>query len=113
MAVILPNAQLTVRKRAHQFARDEHGTPVAGDTWSDPEGPTPGGIVAPDDLTPAQAAYRLRVDPAHWPLRADDEITDEDGRVFIVRTATKVSVPVDDAVDFIRVTADLDPPQVP
>jgi hypothetical protein len=113
MAVILPNAQLTVRRRAHQFGRDEHGTPVANTSWGPEEGPSAGAVVEPDDLTPAQAPYRLRVDPAHWPLRADDEITDDQGRKFIVRTARKVEVPVDDAVDFIRVTADLDPPQVP
>jgi hypothetical protein len=113
VAVILPNAQLTVRKRTHPSARDAQGWPVSGTALSAPEGPTDGAIVQPDDLTPGQAPYRLRLDPSHWPVREDDEVTDELGRKFIVRTARMVSVPVDDTVDFIRVTADLDPPQVP
>jgi hypothetical protein len=113
MAVILPNAHLTVRKRAHAFARDAHGLPVAGASTVTTEGPTPGAVVEPDDTTPAAAPYRLRLDPSHWPVRPDDEVEDDQGRKFIVRTARKVAVPVDDAVDFIRVTADLDPPEVP
>lgn len=113
MAVILPNAQLTVRKRAHQFARDAHGLPVADTATLDPEGPNPGAVVEPDDTTPAQSPYRLRVDPSHHELRPDDEIDDAQGRTFIVRTARLVTVPGNDAVDFIRVTADLDPPKVP
>ena len=79
----------------------------------DPIGPYDGAVIEPDDTTPAQAAYRLRVDPRCHPMRPDDEVTDDEGRTFVVRTAKLVSVPGNDAVDFIRVTADLDPPQVP
>lgn len=114
MAVLLPNAQLTARRRAHTFSRDAHGLPVADTAWGDPIGPFPGAVVEPDDLsTTAQNQYRLRVDPRCGDLREDDEITDDTGRKFIVRTARLVSVPGQDDVDFIRVTADLDPPKVP
>jgi hypothetical protein len=70
-------------------------------------------VKEPDNLDRTVAeAYRLRADPRHWPLRAHDTLTDDTGRVFVVRTAVLVAVPGQDDVDFIRVTADLDPPVV-
>lgn len=112
MAVMLANAQLTAHARAHQFARDAHGFPVAGAVTVTTTGPFPGAITEPEELT-GTAPYRLRLDPRHSDLREDDEVTDGLGRKFIVRAARRIKIPGDDAVDFIRVTADLDPPKVP
>lgn len=113
MAVMLPNAQLRTRTRAHPMERDAHGLPVGGATTPTVAGPFPGAISEPDDTLSGNQQYRLRLDPQHWPLRADDEVLDGLDRVFVVRTARLVTVPGDASVDFIRVNADLTPPVKP
>jgi hypothetical protein len=123
MAVILANCDLTVNKRAHPFKRDARGYPVPTgghggnilEQWlaqADADeitifGPSPGNATEQADET-----WVLRVDPASWPIRAGDQITDGT-RVWIATGAPNlVAVPEFDDVDFVNVTATLEPPRV-
>ena len=114
MAVVLPNALLTARIRAqHPMTRDARGRAVAtsGDAWTE-HGPWPCAITEPDGPQgPTGGPHRIRVDPRCPDLRELDELTDANGRKFIIREAKRVAVPGAPDVDFIRVQADLEPPR--
>lgn len=112
MAVVLSNAQLTVTVRAHPAARDAHGMPVPAAGPPEQRGPYPGAVTPPQG--PTSNVWSLRVDPRCWPIREDDTITDNQGRTFSVRPDPRlITVPGHPDVDYISVSADLDPPQVP
>lgn len=111
MAVVLADRQLTAHVRKHPQARDAHGTPVASaaDLPADQRGPYPG--AAHEN---PEGGWNLRVDPRAWRLREGDKITDDQSNTWIVTGAPKlVQVPGDDSVDFVRVSATLEPPLVP
>lgn len=113
MAVILPNTTLTLRRKTHDYAEDAHGVPVAGAGWSAPIGPYPGAVVLPEDGATSAAPRRVRADIRLDPIKPDDELTDADGNVYIVRTARASRFPGPAYLDHIACTAELTPPYVP
>lgn len=110
MAVVLANTTLSARRKEHTYDRDARGVPTAAATWTDPTDASPGAVHSPESGPDSPDLWSIRADMALWPLRADDELTDADGRVFIVATARSVQVPGCDFVDHIQVRASLAPP---
>lgn len=108
MAVILSNCDLAVVARAHPAARDEHGVPVLSDAGAVTRGPFPGAAKEQVD----QGTWGLRLDPRCWPVRPGDTVTDG-SRSWTVQTALQSDIPGYDAVDYVAVTAVLEPPEVP
>lgn len=108
MAVILANCALGVRKRAHSFARDAHGSPVA------PAQPSPVSALLPGSAieTGENNTWSLRVDPSLWPVYEGDEVTDGT-RTWVVVTARLHSIVGYSDVDYVSVTGTLTPPRVP
>ena len=113
MAVVLPNTMLTARRKEHQFKRDAHGASVPSVEWSDPSVPLPGALVIPEGGEQSNVPWRIRADLGLLPLLPEDELTTADGRTFIVRTVKPVVVPDYPDVDYLAVTAELDPPYSP
>lgn len=113
MAVMMPNTTLTLRRKEHSYSEDSHGVKVAGASWSAPVGPVVGAIVTPEDGDTSAAPRRFRADIALDPISPDDELTDAEGRVYIVRTARRNVVPGYDYLDHIGGTAELTPPYSP
>lgn len=108
MAVLLPDRDLTVTRRGHPWRRDARGLPLPSDADAQtPYGPTPGAAREQPD-----GSWTLRVDPGAWPVNQGDRISDGT-RVWVVTLARLNSVPGHPDVDFIAVTATLDPPKVP
>lgn len=108
MAVVLPDRALTVSMRSHEWVTDERGVPMPTpqDTLT-VRGPFPGAAARANGNT-----WDLRVDPACWPMRAGDRITD--GTLTWVVDVDPIlhAVPGAPHVDHIAVTATLDPPAV-
>lgn len=104
---MLPDGAYQVARRPHAWSRDAHGTPVPA-TLGSYGTARPGGAYDRGD-----GLWSLRLDPAEWPLYDGDKITDG------ARTWTVVSAPIlransdADDVDYVAVTATLDPPVVP
>lgn len=113
MAVILANTTLSARRKVHQYEKDSHGVSVASTEWGAPTEAFPGAVVVPPDGPTQNVPWRIRADVQLWPLYPDDELTTDDDRKFIVRTARLVQVPGYPDVDYIQVTGDLTPPYVP
>ena len=111
MAVLLPNARLTVHAHVRPVQRDPHGKPVGGSTDTEARGPMDGAVVEPFDGGYSQNQWVLRVEPELGPIAPGDYITDDQGRKFIARYAKLNEVPGYGWADYIRVTADLDPPK--
>ncbi|MGL5816654.1 MAG: hypothetical protein ACRCYR_03755 [Phycicoccus sp.] len=113
MSVVLPNAMLRAEVRAHPLVRDARGELVTGRGETvEHRGPLPGAVTPSDgDTGPEGGGWRLRADCALGPLTEGDTLVDEHDRSFRVRTAREVKVPGASDADFIRVSADLDPPE--
>jgi len=109
MAVILANQQLTLLPRAHSFARDAHGQPVAPAATGPARGPYPGSAL--QGFNP-EADWSLRLDPRMAPVEPADEVTDGT-RTWVVVTRKYNAIAGYPDVDYIAVTATLNPPQVP
>lgn len=110
MAVVLADRVLTVTVRSHPWTRDAMGTPVptVADVL-DVRGPWPGAAQENPDLS-----WSLRVDARAWPVRAGDQISDDQGHVWVASGSPKLHmVPGVPDVDFIEVQGTLDPPKVP
>jgi hypothetical protein len=109
MAVLLPNRHLTAYVMAHPWGRDAHGVPVPPppDARPRPREPRPGAATEQVD-----GSWTLRVDPADWPLKAGDVLSDGT-LTWTVVTALLKSVPGHSAADYIAVVATLNPPEVP
>lgn len=108
MAVILPNASLRVASRSHPYARDTHGTPVPGSLGAT-RGPHPGSAIETTD----GGTWSLRLDPLLDPVAKGDVVSDADGRSWNVLAARLVEIPGYPNVDYIAVTGELMPPEVP
>lgn len=98
MSVLLPNAQLGVRRRAAD-AVDALGDEIPG-TPGPLEGPWPGRAAETAD-----GRWTLAVDPAAWPVREHDLVTEPGGRTWAVDTAQLIRNNYDPSVDWIRVAA--------
>lgn len=108
MAVVLADRALTVTVRAHPWQRDSRGVPVPLPTDAqETRGPWPGAAKEQADGT-----WTLRVDPRAWPMRPGDKITDGVG-TWVTTTARLHQLPGFSSVDYIAVTATLEPPKVP
>ncbi|MFF0481968.1 hypothetical protein [Streptomyces sp. NPDC004435] len=110
MAVVLPNRILTLCPLTHPWERDANGVPVPPNPYTAPapRGTWPGGAAEQPD-----AAWSLRLDPAAWPVEPGDIVRDETGTTWTVATARLHRVPGCPAVDYVQVSATLNPPKVP
>ncbi|MFD7334927.1 hypothetical protein ACFV98_02840 [Streptomyces violascens] len=110
MAVVLPNRHLTLHVLEHPWARDANGVPVPPDPTRRPEprGTWPGAAQEQPDGT-----WSLRLDPAAWPIKPGDTVSDDTGMSWTVTTARSHRVPGCPAVDYVQVTATRNPPEVP
>lgn len=113
MPVLLPNTRLSVRKLARPRARDPHGRPLGASTeQAPPTEPKPGAVTVPFDGEFSENQWTLRIDPAEWPVGAGDLVDDlENDRTLVIRYARLHNVPGYGYADYIRATADLDPPR--
>lgn len=109
MAVVLPDGTYQVATRPHPFALDSHGVAVPAALGA--YGPArPGAARLQPDLS-----WRLRLSPDQWPLEAGDKVTG--GPDTLTWTVTgeprRITHPVASDVDYVAVTAALDPPEQP
>ncbi|MGW8387100.1 hypothetical protein ACWGMW_07785 [Streptomyces albidoflavus] len=110
MAVVLPNATLTVYALAHPWARDANGVPVppAPGQKPAPRGTRPGSVLEQPDGT-----WTMRLAPEFWPLKPGDTVSDTAARTWTL-TATRLhAVPGHSAADYVQAVATLNPPEVP
>ena len=108
MAVLLPNASLTLLVRDHPFpTRDAHGVPVATVAIEETRGPLPGAT-----LERAVNDWVLRLAPEMWPVKAGDEVSDGE-RTWVVSAASLHRVPGHPDADYVSVVGALNPPDVP
>jgi len=108
MAVILADGTYQVARRAHPWATmDDHGIAVPAALGA--YGTARAGAVTAQ----ADRSWRVRLDPAEWPLEAGDRITDGERTWTITGEPRRIRHPVDDEVDYVTATAALDPPEVP
>ncbi|MCG8971747.1 hypothetical protein [Streptomyces sp. CL12-4] len=110
MAVLLPNAMLTVYALAHPWARDANGVPVPPppNQKPAPRGTWPGSVLEQPD-----GSWTVRLDPRAWPVNDGDTISDETGRSWTLDTARNHAVPGCSDADYVQATATLNPPEVP
>lgn len=110
MAVVLPNATLTVYALAHPWERDANGVPVPPNPNARPapRGTWPGSVNEQPD-----GSWTARLDPQAWPTKEGDTITDESGRTWTLTSTRNHKVPGCPDVDYIQATATLNPPEVP
>lgn len=99
VSVLLPNAQLGLRRR-YVGATDAHGAELPAG-WGEIEGPLDGFQNEQPDST-----WVLGLDPSLWPVRQNDMVISADtGAAWLVTTADLIVHPVDDTVNWIRLTA--------
>ncbi|MFE9993531.1 hypothetical protein [Streptomyces avermitilis] len=110
MAVVLPNAALTVYALAHPWERDANGVPVPPNPNARPAplGTWPGSVSEQPD-----GSWTARLDPQAWPVKEGDAITDEIGRTWTLTSTRNHRVPGCPDVDYVQATATLNPPEVP
>lgn len=110
MAVVLPNATLTVYVLAHPWVRDANGVPVPPNPNQRPapRGSWPGSVIEQPD-----GSWTVRLDPRAWPVRDGDTITDETARTWTLTSTRNHKVPGCSDVDYVQATATLNPPEVP
>ena len=111
MVVMLPDGDYTLRRRTHPETEDDHGVPVPGSAGvAVPAGPYPGAS-APAG---ADGSYSFRLDPAAWPVAADDFLDGPGGLALVVTGAPRlVSIPGHGDVDYVAGTAAAVAPPVP
>lgn len=107
MVVILADGAYRVAKRSHPWALDQHG--VSAPAALGAYGAARAGAA---HAQPGQD-WKLRLDPAEWPVRAGDRVTDGARTWTVTGTPTRIAHPADGAVDYVSAFAALDPPQVP
>jgi hypothetical protein len=99
VSVLLPNAQLGLRRR-YEGGEDAHGADLPTG-WGAVEGPLPG-----YQNEQADSTWVLGLDPDLWPVRQNDMVIDTDtGGSWLIVTADLVKHPIDDTVDWVRLTA--------
>ncbi|MFM9697895.1 hypothetical protein [Streptomyces europaeiscabiei] len=110
MAVLLPNAVLTVYALAHPWARDANGVPVPPNPnhRPAPRGTWPGSVLEQPD-----ASWSVRLAPEAWPVKEGDTIADETGRSWTLVSIRNHAVPGCPDADYVQATATLNPPEVP
>ncbi|WP_411147374.1 hypothetical protein [Streptomyces sp. A30] len=110
MAVVLPNAVLTVYALAHPWERDANGVPVPPNPNVRPasRGPWPGSVLEQSD-----GSWSVRLHPQAWPVKAGDTISDETGRSWTLSSTRTHAVPGCPDADYVQATATLNPPEVP
>lgn len=109
MAVVLPNATLTVYALPHPWGRDANGVPVPPNpnVKPAPRGTWPGSVLEQPDKS-----WTVRLDPQAWPVKPGDTISDETGRTWTLTMTREHRVPGCAAADYVQAAADLNPPEV-
>ncbi|MEU3200900.1 hypothetical protein [Streptomyces sp. NPDC006996] len=109
MAVLLPNAVLTVYALAHPWVRDANGVPMPPNPTQKPapRGTWPGSVLEQPD-----ASWSVRLAPQAWPVKEGDTITDETGRSWTLTSTRSHAVPGCSDADYVQATATLNPPEV-
>lgn len=98
MAVLLPNCVLTVSRVADR--EDAFGDRVAG-TVGAQSVPYPGNVVERNDGT-----WSLALDPALWPVREHDLVTDvATGRQWVIQRSSLNTNPRMPEIDFVQAEA--------
>ncbi|MFJ4988741.1 hypothetical protein ACIP9H_33695 [Streptomyces sp. NPDC088732] len=110
MAVVLPNAVLTVYVLEHPWVRDANGVPVPPNPN---EKPAPRGTWPGSALEQPDESWSLRLDPAAWPVKPGDTVTDETGRAWTLTETRNHTVLGCPAVDYVEAKASLNPPEIP
>ncbi|MEU5978432.1 hypothetical protein [Streptomyces sp. NPDC047315] len=110
MAVVLPNAMLTVYVLAHPWARDANGVPVPPNPGQKPtpRGTWPGAVLEQPD-----GSWTVRLDPQAWPVKEGDTVSDGAGRSWTLTSSRLHAVPGCPDVDYVQGAATLNPPEVP
>lgn len=98
MSVLLPNAQLGLRRR-YDAGKDAHGSDLPAG-WGAVEGPLPG-----YQNEQADSTWILGLDPSLWPVRQNDMVIADTGAAWLITTADLMKHPVDSTVDWVRLTA--------
>jgi hypothetical protein len=110
MPVLIPNCQLVAHARKHPLEeRDAHGVPVP--TSADEveyRGPYP------SRADETEEGWKLSLDPATYPLRAGDLVTEDGGTRSWTLAADPIThfVPGYPQADFVEARATLNPPRV-
>lgn len=99
VSVLLPNTNLTVRRRVNETTRNEHGEDVL-DGWTAPGPFFPGRTKENDD-----GRWSLAVDPALWPVRTGDLIVDQAGSAWSVQFVHNIKNNYDDYVNYVQINA--------
>ncbi|MFE7072561.1 hypothetical protein ACFU96_21020 [Streptomyces sp. NPDC057620] len=109
MAVVLPNAKLTVYVLAHPWVRDANGVPVPPNPGQKPapRGTWPGSVIEQDD-----GSWSVRLDPKSWPVKEGDTVSDETGRSWTLSSPRNHAVPGCSDVDYVQASGTLNPPEV-
>lgn len=99
MTVLMPNAQLGIRRRV-EGVRDSHGDRVPTG-WGAMTDPLDGLLKEEADST-----WIVGLDPSLWPVRQNDMVIDgATGGAWLVTTANLITHSLDDTVNWIRCTA--------
>lgn len=115
MGVLFPNHVVRTAARARPIGRDAHGHPVVTEepVWSEPR---PGSIKERPGFDPNRGQeWSIRLDPAHWPLKDDDLVMDETGRVLVLKDVTlnTIEYPGTELLWHVHGTGVLQIPEVP
>ncbi|MEU6755985.1 hypothetical protein [Streptomyces sp. NPDC046685] len=110
MAVVLPNAVLTVFALPHPWERDANGVPVPPNPNLRP--PARGSWLGAA-LEQPDGSWSIRLDPQAWPVKPGDTVTDTAGRSWTLTSSRNHAVPGCAAADYVQATATLNPPEVP
>lgn len=105
MAVVLSDGNYAVRKRTHEWARDQHGTPLPSALGAS-VGPWPGCVTEQPDGT-----WTIRLDPAAWRVRPGDLVDGPAGRTWLIEHALLRRNNAAGDVDYVAVVASLQPPE--
>lgn len=110
MAVVLPNAQLTVHVLQHPWERDANGVPVPPHPS---QRPAPRGTWPGAALEQPDGSWSLRLDPRAWPVEPGDTVADATGRTWTLTGARNHAVAGCSAADYVQAAATLNPPETP
>lgn len=121
MSVLLPDGAYRVARRAYPWPQDAHGAPVPPEAG--PYGPPRPGAAKEQPRTETrlsrsqpEGTYRMRLDPAEWPVREGDRVTGPGGRTWTITSFPQLYTnPVLPYADYISAwgTMDLPPGSIP
>lgn len=103
MTVILSDGSYRVARRPFPPPQDSHGTPAPAPLGTPGPARAGGGVEQPD------GTWRLRLDPAEWPVHPGDVVTGPLGRVWTIVGNPRLHTNSGAAdLDYVGVQASLD-----